>query len=218
MGKGIFIIGTGTDIGKTYVSGLIAKKLKESGVNIGYFKAAVSGNDRINEQLIPGDAVYVKTVAGLNQATEDMVPFVYENAYSPHLAARIEGNPVDFDTVRDTFHHCQNTYDFVLAEGSGGILCPLRYDEVEIWLEDIIAATGFDSVIVADAGLGTINSVILTVFYMTQRKLPIRGIILNNYEEGNILHEDNKKMIIEKTELPVLACVAKGAKDIDIDI
>ena len=66
MSKGIFITGTGTDIGKTYVTGLIVKKLRESGVNAAYYKAAMSGNERrADGSLIPGDALQVKTMSGI---------------------------------------------------------------------------------------------------------------------------------------------------------
>ena len=66
MSKGIFITGTGTDIGKTYVTGLLLKKLHESGKSAAYFKAAMSGNDRRSDgSLTPGDALHVKTVSGI---------------------------------------------------------------------------------------------------------------------------------------------------------
>ncbi len=65
MSKGIFITGTGTDIGKTYVTGLIVKKLRESGADAVYYKAAMSGNERrADGSLIPGDALQVKNNVG----------------------------------------------------------------------------------------------------------------------------------------------------------
>lgn len=90
MGKGIFVTGTGTDVGKTYVTGLIIKKIKENGMTPGYFKAAMSGNEREEDgTLIPGDALWVKNVSGISQSVEEMCPYVYEHAYSPHLASRL---------------------------------------------------------------------------------------------------------------------------------
>ena len=86
MSKGIFITGTGTDIGKTYVTGLIVKKLRESGADAAYYKAAMSGNERrADGSLIPGDALQVKTMSGIGQPLEEMCPYVYETAVSPHL-------------------------------------------------------------------------------------------------------------------------------------
>ena len=73
MSKGIFITGTGTDIGKTYVTGLIVKKLRESGADAAYYKAAMSGNERrADGSLIPGDALQVKTMSGIGQPLEEM--------------------------------------------------------------------------------------------------------------------------------------------------
>ena len=83
MSKGIFITGTGTDIGKTYVTGLIVKKLRESGADAAYYKAAMSGNERrADGSLIPGDALQVKTMSGIGQPLEEMCPYVYETAVS----------------------------------------------------------------------------------------------------------------------------------------
>ena len=104
MGKALFIAGTGTDVGKTYAAGLIVKKLRQSGASAAYFKAAVSGNERGEDgRLIPGDALYVKTISGISQPLEQMCPYVYEHAVSPHLAARMEGNPVCMERVLEQF-------------------------------------------------------------------------------------------------------------------
>ena len=95
MSKALFVTGTGTDIGKTYVTGLIVKKLAEAGKSVAYYKAAMSGNDRREDgSLIPGDALFVQKMSGIAQPLEEMCPYVYEHAYSPHLASRIEGHPV----------------------------------------------------------------------------------------------------------------------------
>ena len=217
MSKKLFITGTGTDIGKTYVTGLILKKLRERGKNAAYYKAAMSGNERkADGSLIPGDALYVKNVSGILQSTDEMCPYVYETAVSPHLAAHIEGNPVEMDKVFNLFDNLCSKYDYVTAEGSGGILCPLRFDQQNIWLEDFIKERNLNCLVVADAGLGTINSVLLTVEHMKAQNISVKGIIFNRYEQGNILHEDNLLMCEKFTGLKVLACVGEG--DIDLDI
>ena len=72
MSKAVFITGTGTDMGKTYLSGLIVKKLAQAGKNPAYYKAAMSGNDRrADGSLIPGDALFVKEMSGISQSLED---------------------------------------------------------------------------------------------------------------------------------------------------
>ena len=218
MSKNLFITGTGTDIGKTYITGLIIKKLYESGRDVAYYKAAMSGNDRDNDgKLIPGDALSVKRKSGIEQKIEDMCPYVYENAVSPHLASRLEGNPVRLDVVKDRFNKVSKEHDYVTMEGSGGILCPICFDEEKIQLEDIIRELNLSCLIIADAGLGTINSVVLTVEYMKNRGIPVKGIILNRYHEGNIMEEDNLKMCEYLTGVKVIGCVKDSDTDINID-
>ena len=217
MNKGIFVTGTGTDIGKTFVTALLVRKLHNAGCATAYFKAAVSGNERDeNGRLIPGDAAYVKKISGISQPLDTMCPYIYETAVSPHLASRIEGDPVEISTVKEQFQKICDEYEYVICEGSGGIVCPIRYDDKKIMLEDIIKALGLPTIIVADAGLGTINSVVLTCEYMKAHGLEIRGLILNNFHKGDVMEEDNKLMCEKLTGLPVIACVGENDTDIDI--
>lgn len=219
MSRALFITGTGTDIGKTYVTGLIVKKLAEGGYNAGYYKAAMSGNEcREDGSLIPGDARFVQQVSGISQPLEEMCPYVYEHAYSPHLASRIEGNPVVMDVVKQGFDAVCDKYDYVTVEGSGGILCPIRFDEQRIQLEDIVKELHLSSVIIADAGLGTINSVVLTAEYMKAKHMNVKGIIFNHFHPGDLMEEDNILMCELMTGLPTLAKVEDGAKTLDIDM
>lgn len=219
MAKKIFVTGTGTDVGKTYVTGLIVKKLKEAGLSAAYYKAAVSGNDRDeNGNLIPGDAKHVKDISGIEQPVSTMCPYIYELAVSPHLASRIEGNPVDMKIVKAGFEQVCNQYDYVTMEGSGGILCPICYDEEKVMLEDVIKELNLSCILIADAGLGTINSVVLTVEYMKSHGIDVKAIIFNNYIEGDVMQEDNLVMCQQMTGLEVIAKVKKDDKDLDIDI
>lgn len=154
MSRALFITGTGTDIGKTYVTGLIVKKLAEHKKNPGYYKAAMSGNARRPDgSLIPGDALFVQQCSGISQP-----------------------------------------------------------------LEDIVKELNLPSVIIADAGLVTINSVVLTAEYMKANHMPVKGIIFNHFHPGNVMEEDNIFMCEYMTRLPALAKVTDQATDLDIDI
>lgn len=217
MSKGIFITATGTDVGKTFVTGLIVKKLRDAGYNAGYYKAALSGAEVTESGLIPGDADYVNRVANIGEEIENLVSYVYKNAVSPHLATMIEGNPVEMDVVKASYKKLASKYDYVTVEGSGGILCPIRYDDIKIMLEDIIKELDLSTVIIADAGLGTINAAVLTAEYMKQKNIPIKGIIFNHYHEGNVMEEDNKKMVEILTGLPVIAFVKDNDTELHLD-
>ena len=219
MSRALFITGTGTDVGKTYISGLIVKKLAESGRNAAYYKAAMSGNRRDSDgKLIPGDAVQVKSMSGIGQGVDSMCPYVYETAVSPHLASRLEGNPVILSVVKSGFTAACENYEYITMEGSGGILCPICFDEEKIQLEDIIKELRLPSLIIADAGLGTINSVVLTVEYMRSKNLPVSGIIMNHWHSDSIMKEDNLRMCEYMTGLKVIACVSDNDTDLNVDV
>ncbi|MEI0594565.1 dethiobiotin synthase [Brachyspira pilosicoli] len=207
MAKTIFITATGTDIGKTYVSGLIAKHIKDKGLNIGYYKAALSGSNDIKDS----DAWYVKQQADLLDSYDEMVSYTYKHAYSPHLAAQIEGNPPDIKIIKNAYKDISKKHDYMIVEGSGGIICPIRYDNNQkIFLEDIIKELNIPSLIIADAGLGTINSTVLTIEYMRSKNLKINGVILNRFEAENEMHNDNKKMIEDMTGVKIIGVVIDG--------
>ncbi|MGN0182764.1 MAG: dethiobiotin synthase [Candidatus Ornithomonoglobus sp.] len=216
MAKGIFVTGTGTDIGKTYVTALAVKKLRDCGIDAGYYKAALSGAEEENGVLIPGDAKHVCDVAGIDVNPSDCVSYIYKNAYSPHLAALIEGNPVEMEVVKRDFANAAKNYEYITVEGSGGIICPIRYDK-KIMLEDIVKELKLPTLLIADAGLGTINSVVLTVFYMRERGMKVNGIIFNSFVDGDTIMEDNVKMVEEMTGIKVIAKVHRGDTELDID-
>lgn len=219
MSKGLFITGTGTDLGKTYIAGLIVKKLADAKQSAAYYKAAMSGNDRrADGSLIPGDALFVQKTAGISQPLEEMCPYVYEHGYSPHLASRIEGHPVQMDVVKAGYYKVCSAYDFVTMEGSGGILCPICFDEAKIQLEDVIRELHLPSILIADAGLGTINSVVLTVEYMKAKNLPVKGIIYNHYHGNDVMEDDNIFMCEYMTGLPTLAKVKDGDTELAMDV
>ena len=222
MSKGLFVIGTGTDIGKTYVTGLLLKCIRDNGYNASYFKAALSGAIRDeNGSLIPGDAVEVLRMADLEEDTGFLVPYIYETAVSPHLASQIEGNPVDLDVVKDAYEKVSEKYDYIVMEGSGGIVCPIRYegkdDKSNIMLEDIIKFLGLDVILIADAGLGTINSIVTTVEYLKNRNINVCGIIMNNYKD-EAMEIDNVKMVEELCGVDVIAKVYQNDENLRLDV
>lgn len=218
MSKGIFVTGTGTDVGKTYVTALLVRALHQAGHKAAYYKAAVSGNERDGQgNLIPGDAAWVKKISGIGQPIESMVAYTYEQALSPHLAARTEGNPVELSVVRRGYEALCHAYDYITMEGSGGILCPLRCDgEKDLWLEDVVKELGLPCVVVADAGLGTINATVLTLEYLRARQIAVRGVILNRFHPDSVMEQDNRRMIETRGRVPVIAYVPEHAEKIEI--
>lgn len=220
MKKALFITGTGTDIGKTYVTGLIVKKLRDAGLNAGYYKAALSGAEPdANGTLQPGDAIYVNRVANIGEKTENLVSYVYKEAVSPHLAAKINDQPIDFAKVTADFKRALAKYDYLTMEGSGGIICPLRWDNQQhVILDDLVKKLDLGVLIIADAGLGTINAAVLTIEHLKSRNIPIKGIIFNNYIQHDLMQDDNERMIEEMTGIKVLAKVKKGDTELNMAV
>lgn len=214
MGKALFVTGTGTDIGKTYVTGLIVKCLRDAGRSAGYYKAALSGAEvAADGTLLPGDALHVARVAGLD-AADVTVSYVYRDAVSPHLAAQIEHRSMDFAKVAEDYRRAKERTDYLTVEGSGGIICPLRWDDDEhVVLDDLAVRLGLAALVVADAGLGTINAAVLTAEHLHARGIPLRGFIFNNWQ-GGLMQEDNVRMVEEITGAHVLARVPHGATEL----
>lgn len=216
--KAIFITATGTDIGKTYVSGLLVKKMRDLNFDCGYYKPALSGAVKQDDgSLLPGDCDFVVKTAGLNVKPLDCVTYCFEEAVSPHLAASRKGVEISPEKIKAEYEKNDKIYDYLVVEGAGGITCPFVIDENKvILLPQIIKKLGLNILIVADGGLGTINSVLLTVEYAKSQGLNIKGIILNNFDEKDFMHRDNKTQVERLTGINVIATVKKGDKNLKI--
>ena len=218
MSKGYFVTATGTDVGKTFITALLVKKWRDSGIDAGYYKAALSGAELRDGKWVAGDADYVKRIANLPDSQEQLVSYVYKEAVSPHLAARKEGNPVELAKVKADFDAACARHEFVFAEGSGGIICPIRYDDQKVFLVDIMKTLDLPLVIVTTAALGSINACVLTVEYAHSCGLSIRGLIVNRYgSSGNLeMEDDNIRMMQDLTGLEILAKVKNGDTDLGV--
>ncbi|SHK38369.1 dethiobiotin synthetase [Fibrobacter sp. UWOV1] len=218
MNKGYFVTATGTDVGKTFITALLVKKWRDSGIDAGYYKAALSGAELRDGKWVAGDADYVKRIANLPDSQEQLVSYVYKEAVSPHLAARKEGNPVELAKVKDDFDAACARHEFIFAEGSGGIICPIRYDDQKVFLVDIMKTLGLPLLIVTTAALGSINACVLTVEYARSCGLSIRGLIVNRYgSSGNLeMEDDNIRMMQDLTGLEILAKVKNGDTDLGV--
>ena len=103
-----------------------------------------------------------------------------------------EGNPVDPETVKADFDRVKKEFDYVTVEGSGGIVRPIRWDEEqEILLEDIVKMLHLNTLVIADAGLGTINAVVPTVEYIRNHGMDVKG----NHSESLLGWSDAGKIM-----------------------
>ena len=217
MAKKVFITATGTDIGKTYVSALIVKEMRKQNFNCGYFKPVLSGVEIIDNKLVKSDCNYVVDIASINEEPENTVSYYWEEAISPHLASLRAKETINPSKILADLQVLNKKYDYMLIEGAGGITCPLISNENQQYLlKDLIKDIDCSVIIIADGGLGTINSTLLTIDYAKNHNIKIQGVILNNYDAQNFMHQDNLKQIEILTKEKVIATVAKNQTKIDL--
>lgn len=218
MTKGIFITATGTDVGKTFVSALLVKNLRDIGINCGYYKPVLSGAEIINGEIVPGDCAYVKKISGLKEPAMSYLSYCFKPAVSPHLASQIENNPIELEKIISDFEKMKSKYDYIVVEGAGGIVCPMDLSgDKPFLIKDIIKALGLDVIVVSHAGLGSINDAVTTVEYAKNHGINVKGIILNKYDENNFMQHDNKIQIERLTGVPVISTAAYNDNTININ-
>ena len=208
MGKGIFIIGTDTDVGKTFVTAGITYKLKEYGFRVTPFKPIQSGGilDKEEKKLISPDIRYIEDICDIKNKHVDqnqtmMNIYCLREEVSPHLAAKMEDIKISKEEIINQYKKLINEYDYVIVEGAGGIVVPLIDNEYFIY--DLIQDLKLDVLIVARAGVGTINHTVLTAGFLKQKNIDCKGIMINKYN-GKFYEDDNIQMIKNLTGLNII--------------
>lgn len=166
--KGVFVTGTGTEVGKTYVAGVIIKQLKREGLSVGVMKPVSSGGRE--------DAVFLKNIAGVNDPLDVINPVFFKLPLAPYTASEIEKKKVDFRKIWDAYKYLRKKYEYLVIEGAGGLLVPVTQ---KFFVADIAKYMGLPLVIVARPDLGTINETLLTAFYARHAGLKVSGFVVN---------------------------------------
>ena len=213
MAKGIFIIGTDTSVGKTVVTAGIMHLFLSKGYNACYFKPVSSGMADAGNNPDPTDVLFVKAASGLKEAERTINPFNFKTPVSPHLASRMEGRTIDVKVIKESLQDLKRRYDYIVAEGCGGLAVPLSDDGYLIG--NLIQDIGFDCVLVARTGLGTINHTLLTVKYAQGLGIRIRGIFMNGYTHSS-LENDNIETLRRLAGLPVFG-VIPALQGVDVE-
>ena len=202
---GLFVTATDTDIGKTIISGAILAAIKNRGINIGALKPLASGCISNNDGVLEAeDATFLMRALDFPESKRIEVNMLaLEPALTPAVAAKVSGITINMATVMEHCYKVADSYEAVVVEGVGGITAPLVEDYL---LADMIVAMNLPTILVATAGLGSINQVVLTAEYAKQRKINLVGIIINKYDENKagILEESNLEYMTRLTGLPIL--------------
>jgi dethiobiotin synthetase len=184
MAGGLFITGTGTGVGKTYVAALIARTLREAGRRVGVYKPVASGCEVRDGRLVSPDAVALWEAAGQPGTLEQVCPQKFAAPIAPHLAARAEGRRVDTQLLRAGIAFWRESSDIVLVEGAGGLMSPVSDEDYNA---DLAAEFGYPLIVVAANELGTINATLQTLITAKAYGggLDVAGVVLNSTKERN---------------------------------
>jgi dethiobiotin synthetase len=176
---GLFITGTNTGVGKTYVAGVIARQLLGEGRRVGVYKPAASGCRLEGGRLVSDDAVTLWDAAGRPGDLAHVCPQCFAAPLAPHLAARIEGKELDPELLYRGIEYWQTGCDIILVEGAGGLMSPMGD---ELYVADLAEHFGFPLVVVSCNVLGTINHTLQTLITAAvfREGLPIAGVVLNH--------------------------------------
>lgn len=207
MNKGIFVVGTDTEVGKSVVSAGLAFALRHKGVDVGVMKPVASGCISRGNSLISEDAVFLMEAAK-NQFTKLISPVRLKEPLAPILAAEMEDKQVNIRKVLVAYRELRNKHEYIVVEGAGGIFCPLTRD---YYVVDLVKDMKLSVLVVARIGLGTINHTLLTVESLRARGIEVKGIVLNGLspESTSVAELTNPKLLASLTDVPVLGVLPK---------
>jgi dethiobiotin synthetase len=201
--RGVFVTGTGTEVGKTVVAAVIARTLRDGGDAVAVFKPAVSGLDEYAESGEAPDHELLRAAAGSEQSDDDIAPYRYGPPVSPHLGAEMAGERISPDRLRKAARAAAGTADALVCEGVGGLLVPLTPEHL---VRDLARDLGLPVVVAASPGLGTINHTLLTVEAARAAGLEVAAVVLTPWPgDPREVERSNRESIERIGAVPVEA-------------
>jgi len=186
--SGLFITGTDTEIGKTFVSALLIKILAEQDLNVAGMKPVASGATMIDGVLKNDDALSLIEASNIEVDYKTVNPYVFEDAVSPHIAAEKAGVDIDLNEIKKHCDQLQNKSDVVVVEGVGGWYAPLSYHTT---VSDLAETLELPIILVVGLRLGCLNHALLTAQAIRQSGLVIAGWVANHVEKDFSAAEKN---------------------------
>lgn len=191
---GLFITGTDTGVGKTIISGALARTLLNREINVGVMKPVETGCARGPKGLIPRDSEYLIKAARSKDPKNLITPYTMASPLAPSVAAEREGVEIMEEYICDCYFQLQKKHDFMIVEGAGGLMVPVYH---HFLLSDLILLLELPTILVARPGLGTINHTLLSIHYAKSIGLNILGFIINRRSEEINVAEERSPIIIE---------------------
>lgn len=208
----IFITGTDTGVGKTYVACALAHALRQRGVDVGVMKPIATGcTPDASGRLVSEDALALSEAARSKDPMELINPEAFAPPLAPSVAARLSGRTLDIQRLMRAFRELRTRHQVLLVEGVGGLLVPISEHHT---VRDLAQKLALPLLIVARNALGTINHTALTVEASRTAGLEVLGIVLNRHP--GLLADDpsvetNAEEIERLSGARVLARFTEGA-------
>ena len=201
--SGIFITGTDTEVGKTLVAAGIAGALRRDGIDVGVMKPIATGLPR-KEGFRSHDSEILAKTAISSDPENEINPIFLPLEASPLTASKILNIDIKLDEVFSVFKRLTNKHEFVIVEGIGGVLVPIKQNYFVI---DMIKEMNIPVLIVSRASLGTLNHTLLTVKACKEHDLNISGIVINSVRDNYIIEKSISETIHELTGIFVIGSI-----------
>ena len=202
MGKGIFITGTDTGVGKTFFACGLVALLRESGYKVGVMKPAETGCDQGEGSLVPQDAVALKEASACTVPLEKICPYQLRDPLAPSVAAEREGVRIDIDRLIDLYIEISAVHDITIVEGAGGLMVPLLPSYTYV---DFACVLKLPLIVVAANRLGVINHLLLTLEHASCKGLRVMGYVLNQVEsQPSLAAATNRQALVSLTGVPCM--------------
>ena len=186
--SGLFITGTDTEIGKTFISSILIRLLIEKNLNVIGMKPIASGAKNIGGVLKNEDALSLINASNVTADYKNINPYVFEPAISPHIAAEDAGVEINLEKIKDNFNFLEKKSDVVIVEGVGGWHAPLS---LHTTVADLAKELNQPIILVVGLRLGCLNHALLTAQAIRQSGLPIAGWIANHVKDNFSSAEKN---------------------------
>jgi dethiobiotin synthetase len=201
--KSLFITGTDTDVGKTYVTAGLAVTLRKMGIDVGIMKPFAAGSPQ-KEGFKSEDVEILSRAAQISDQENLVNPQFFKMSASPYTASKNLKVPVNVSSVLSSFKKLSKKHSMLLVEGMGGIMTPILKN---YFVANLIKDMKLDTLIVTRTRVGTINHTIMTCQMCKKYKIPIKGIIINNFDTDGYQLKTLKRDLKSLTGIPILGTI-----------
>ncbi len=199
--RGVFVTGTDTGVGKTYIGAALAALLKERGLDVGVMEPAETGVTDPEAPRYSKDAARLVAAAGVDDPPDLVVPYRLREPLAPAVAAELEGRKISAEVVLSAYAELRRRHEFLLVEGAGGIAVPFNEN---LDMAGLARTLDLPLLVVSSTGLGTINGSVLTVEYARACGLKMLGILLNLRQKvPDVAERTNPGVLARLTRLPI---------------